>query len=284
MKTSPHGGNLRQLALASGKQESELLDFSANLNPLGPPEWLRAVIASHVSALVHYPDPDCTALVAAAARRYGCQEDEVICGNGSAEILSVLPRVLGKARAVIPVPAYIDYARSAALGGMQVQPLPLREDAGFQLDFDALEATLRGDEVVFIGRPNNPTGLVCDGELLRALAERHAETIFVVDEAFRDFVEHFDSLTVRRPANVVVLLSLTKAFAIAGLRIGCAVADGALASDGARRPARPGARGARGETTAGRRGEHHSARAVHGATHRGTGGVPRFAIQQRLAA
>jgi len=154
----------------------------------------------------------------------------VICGNGSADILSVLPRVLGKARAVVPVPAYVDYARSAALGGMCVETLALREDEGFRLDCDALETTLRGDEAVFIGRPNNPTGLVCDGEALRALAARHPKTLFVVDEAFGDFVEGFDSLTLWRPANVVVLLSLTKAFAIAGLRLGCAVADAELAS------------------------------------------------------
>ena len=229
MTRHPHGGNLRELALAAGTAKSALVDFSANLNPLGPPEWLRAVISANVSALVHYPDPDCAALVAAAALRYGAAEEEVIAGNGSAEILSALPRVLGKPRAVVPGPAYIDYARSAALGGMCVETLALSEEEGFQLDFDALEKRLRGDEAVFIGRPNNPTGLVCGAGELRKLAARHPETVFVVDEAFGDFVEGFDSVTRERPANLVVLLSLTKAFAIPGLRLGCAVADAALA-------------------------------------------------------
>ena len=207
-----------------------MLDFSANLNPLGPPEWLRAVISANVSALVHYPDPDCTALVAAAAARYGVAVQEVICGNGSAEILSLLPRVLNKPRAVVPVPAYVDYARSAELGGMRVESLAMREAEGFRLDFCALEKMLRGDEAVFIGRPNNPTGHVCDAATLRALAVRHPGTVFIVDEAFGDFLEGFESLTCARPANVVVLLSLTKAFAIPGLRLGCAVADAALAA------------------------------------------------------
>ena len=224
-----HGGNLRQLALASGRPESDLVDFSANLNPLGPPEWLRAVLAANVSALTHYPDPDCTQFVEAAARRYGVVVDEVIAGNGSAEILALLPRVLGKPRAVIPVPAYVDYARSAVLGGMKVEPLTLSESAEFRLDFDALQSALRSDEAVFIGRPNNPTGHVCDADALRALAARNPETVFVVDEAFGDFVENFDSLTRQRPANVIVLLSLTKAFAIPGLRLGCAVADAGIA-------------------------------------------------------
>ena len=229
MSTTAHGGNLRELARACGKAEGEVVDFSANLNPLGPPEWLRAEIAAHVSALVHYPDPDCAELVAAAAQRYGVNADEVIAANGSAEILAVLPRVLGKARAVIPVPAYIDYARSAALGGMRVECHALREEDDFQLHFEALEAVLRGDEAVFLGRPNNPTGHVCDGAALREVAARHPQTVFVVDEAFGDFVDGFDSLTRERPANVAVLLSLTKAFAIPGLRLGCAVADAALA-------------------------------------------------------
>lgn len=229
MNNFSHGGNLRQLAFDAGKSESDLLDFSANLNPLGPPEWLRSVISSHITALAHYPDPDCAALVEAAAARYGVGADEVIAGNGSAEILTLLPRVLHKTRAVIPVPAYVDYARAAVLEGMRVEPLLLREGAEFQLDVAALEANLHGDEAVFIGRPNNPTGTVCDADSLRALAIRHPKTFFVVDEAFGDFVEEFDSLTTRRPANVVVLLSLTKAFAIPGLRLGCAVAEPALA-------------------------------------------------------
>lgn len=233
MNLQSHGGNLRELALASGTPEREIVDFSANLNPLGPPEWLRPVIAAQVSSLVHYPDPDCTEVVAVAARRYQVAAEEVIVGNGSAEILTFLPRVLialGKPRAIIPVPAYIDYARSAALGGMKVESLLLQESADFRLDFTALEALLQGNEAVFLGRPNNPTGQVCDAQELRAFAAQHSETIFVVDEAFGDFVEDFESLTQQRPENVVVLLSLTKAFAIPGLRLGCAVADAALAA------------------------------------------------------
>ncbi|XHR30774.1 MAG: cobyric acid synthase [Chthoniobacteraceae bacterium] len=224
-----HGGNLRELARLSGKDEGGLVDFSANLNPLGPPEWLRSVIASQISRLVHYPDPDCTKLREAAALRYGATREEVIAGNGSAEILSVLPHALGKKRALIPSPAYIDYARSATLGGMTVELFPLVAEEDFALRPGALEPLLRGDEAVFIGRPNNPTGYVCNAAELRALALRHPQTAFVIDEAFGDFVEGFESLTRERPANVCVLLSLTKAFAIPGLRLGCAVADAALA-------------------------------------------------------
>ena len=74
-----HGGNLRVLAEASGKQIEEIIDFSANINPLGPPLWLRPLISSRIGSLVHYPDPDCTELLESAAERYGVSTDEMFC-------------------------------------------------------------------------------------------------------------------------------------------------------------------------------------------------------------
>ncbi|HTX55309.1 MAG TPA: cobyric acid synthase [Candidatus Baltobacteraceae bacterium] len=216
-----HGGNLYQLARTAGKAEQDLLDFSANINPLGPPEWLRAVLSAQVSRLVHYPDPDCSLLVEALADRYQVNADEVISGNGGTELLYLLPRVLERKRAVILVPAYVDYARAALRAGLEVEHIlvPGWHDAG------PVSAELLQDAVVFLGRPNNPTGEVWDADALRRLAAGHPGTVFVVDEAFGDFVDDLDSLTSRRPSNVVVLLSLTKMFAIPGLRLGAAIAD-----------------------------------------------------------
>jgi len=225
---SAHGGDLRKLARASGKAERDILDFSANINPLGPPEWLRPLISSHVAALTHYPDPDCAALLEAAVKRYGATTEEIAVGNGSTELLHLFPRVLGKKRALIPVPCYSDYARACELAGMSVETLPLREADGFSPDLPLLETKLRGDEIVFLCRPNNPTGHVCDTDTIRSLAAKRPATTFLVDEAFGDFVESFDSLTRQRPFSVIVLLSLTKIFAIPGMRLGCAIADRAV--------------------------------------------------------
>lgn len=224
---SSHGGNLRALARASGRAEDDVLDFSANLNPLGLPEWLRPLIASQVSRLVHYPDPDETELREAVAQRYGVGFDEVITGNGSTEIISLLPDVLSAECAVVLTPCYSDYARAASLAGMQIQEVGLREEDGFRPDAERLAAQLTRSPraLVFLGQPNNPTGLCWEADALRRLSRRFPETTWVVDEAFGDFVEGFDSLTRDRPANMVVLLSLTKIFAIPGLRLGCAVAS-----------------------------------------------------------
>jgi len=228
MSTDGHGGNLNRLAKLAGRVPEDILDFSANINPLGPPEWLRRLISGHVSDLTHYPDPDCAALTAAIANRYGADSDNVLAGNGSTELLYLLAQVAGTRRAVIPVPAYADYARAAGLAGMEVVTVPLAEKEDFQLDPARLVPLLDDSTMVFLGRPNNPTGIVCDAEALRTLAKAHPQCLFLVDEAFGDFVEGFDSLTQRRPSNVTVLLSLTKIFAIPGLRLGCAVSDPAV--------------------------------------------------------
>ncbi len=223
-----HGGNLNELADKAGRRPEELLDFSANVNPLGPPPWLRPVISRHVENLAHYPDPDATPLLDAIAEHHGVASEEVIAGNGSSELLYALPRALGVWRAVIPVPAYIDYARAAAAAGLDVATLPLAEAEGFALPWPALDALLRGGECVFLGQPNNPTGVLCDAVAFREFAAAHPGTTFLVDEAFADFVEGYASLADERPTNALVVRSMTKFFAIPGLRLGYAVADAAI--------------------------------------------------------
>ena len=223
-----HGGNLRRLAEVSGKPDGEIIDFSANINPLGPPTWLRPLISSRISSLSHYPDPDCTELLKAASARYCAATDEIIAGNGSGELLYLISRAVEK-RGLIPVPSYTDYARACSAAARRVCFFTLCESENFSLDTDALDAALEKESaLVFIGQPNNPTGTTCEPDALRMLARRRSDSIFVIDEAFADFVDGFDSMTRDRPDNVIVLLSLTKCFAIPGLRLGIAVADAAI--------------------------------------------------------
>jgi cobyric acid synthase CobQ/L-threonine-O-3-phosphate decarboxylase len=223
--TERHGGNLLKLALAAGKPVGEILDFSANINPLGPPEGFRSLISAWTGDLVHYPDPDCTDLVRAFAARYRVAENEILMGNGSIELLYLLPQLLGKRRALIPVPAYVDYERAAELAGLAVEWLPLREKESFAPDLAVIAAALRGDEIVFLGRPNNPTGHLIPAAALRDLASSHPQTVFVSDEAFADFAPEAETLIASgRPANIIILKSLTKFYAMPGLRLGGVVA------------------------------------------------------------
>jgi cobyric acid synthase CobQ/L-threonine-O-3-phosphate decarboxylase len=230
--TWSHGGNLRQLAEAAGLTEKDILDFSANINPIGFPDWLRTLVSATTSNLRSYPDPACTSLLSAAAAHYEIAVEELVAGNGSSELLYAVLPLLNTARAIIPVPSYHDYAEAAMKAGLAVESIALDPDAAFNLDFDALKHKLDTDSsraVVLLGHPNNPTGRGFEAERLRQLAAEEPEAWFLVDEAFADFVEGLDRLTVRRPPNVIVLLSATKNFAIPGLRLGLLAAAPELA-------------------------------------------------------
>jgi histidinol-phosphate/aromatic aminotransferase/cobyric acid decarboxylase-like protein len=260
--TSGHGGNLRELSDEAGRPWAEILDFSANINPLGPPECVRAVISRGVEELVNYPDPAARELVAAIAKCHGVRPGQIVVGNGSSEILFAAMAGLELRRAVIPAPSYIDYAAAARRAGLEVCTLDLRAEEGFALSLADVERQLdrqdgdaghgrdghathgqdahatggRGGRdtgnhgrdahatVVIVGQPNNPTGLMFDAGGLGRMAAAHPGTMFVVDEAFADFVEDCPTLMRDVPANVVVLRSLTKFYAIPGLRLGFAVA------------------------------------------------------------
>jgi len=231
MMNFPHGGDVRGLARALGCQPADILDFSASINPLGPPEWLRPVISGAVSELVHYPDPHCRELLEAASARHGVPVANLLAGNGTSELLFALAQACGHVRAVIPVPSYCDYRTAAERARMSVELFPLREADGFVLDAQALSrrlGELAAPAAVFLASPNNPTGLTVPVVVLRELAAAHPECLFVVDEAFGSFVEGYESLIGDRPANAALLLSLTKMFAIPGLRLGLACAEEAL--------------------------------------------------------
>ncbi|MCK9173002.1 MAG: cobyric acid synthase, partial [Desulfuromonas thiophila] len=225
-----HGGNISQLLQHSGTDS--LVDFSANLNPLGPPEWLRPLISAHISDLVHYPDPQCTMLTQAVADRFTTDPGQVLIGNGASELLHLLIRGLAKTRLVVPVPSYADYDEVARLHDMCVDSVVLSERNGFALEIDALEERLDADHaadtLVILGQPNNPTGTMLAVEELRALVQRHPQTTFLIDESFLDLSDAPASLGHDRQTNVIILQSLTKTYAIAGLRLGIALGEADL--------------------------------------------------------
>ena len=221
--TSGHGGNLRELAARAGLGRDAILDFSASVNPLGPPDGLRMALSRAIDQLVHYPDPDCAELVAAIAARFQVDGAQIVVGNGSTELLFALARACDFDRALIPVPSYIDYAAAVRRAGRAVQCVKLAESDGFALDWEALDTEVRPRDLVMLGQPNNPTGLLLDADRVRTFAARHPAAMLVVDEAFADFVRGYPSLARQLPDNMIVVRSLTKFYAIPGLRLGFTV-------------------------------------------------------------
>lgn len=224
-----HGGNIRSMAELTGMAPEAIIDFSASINPLGPPEWLRMAVSRAVSGLIHYPDPDCIALKKKICQAYGVSASEVAVGNGSSELLYHLPRALGIKTSIIPVPSYVDYIAASEASGCEIESVMLDEARGFEVDFDLLDQRIssssRGRTMVMLGHPNNPTGRLLDVKRLKKSVHDHPDVFFVIDEAFGDFVDGFESLVFERPPNVIVLKSMTKIFSVPGIRLGFLMAD-----------------------------------------------------------
>lgn len=229
MHAAHHGGNIWRLARELGCPPEDILDFSASINPFGPPSWLTGLVAGSSDVLRHYPDPDCHALLQAASLHYRIPAVELIADNGTAEIMHRLVPLLGLARAVVPVPAYGDYERACRLGNIAVDRILLCPETGFALDWDQVHDKLKQPALVFLGQPSNPTGQIVASDTVRQTALAHPKSWFIIDEAFADFAPGLDRLITDRPANVIVLLSLTKFYALPGLRIGLAAMDANLA-------------------------------------------------------
>lgn len=221
-KGTGHGGNIHAAMKEGGLNYDDLIDFSANINPLGPPEWLRAVVSRELGKTLHYPDPEYTELTAALAEQWGVAADQIVIANGSTELLYALPNILSCSRAVIPVPSYIDYSRAVRLSDLEILPIQLREEDSFQLDITELSRKLQDNDLVIIGTPNNPTGNIVNREAIVKLASDFPKVIFVLDEAFLDFVDGEESAAGIRP-NLLTLNSMTKFYGIPGLRLGFGV-------------------------------------------------------------
>ncbi|MDD5727425.1 MAG: cobyric acid synthase [Victivallales bacterium] len=225
MLNTGHGGNLNSLAELAGCTSGEILDFSSNINPLGPPEFLRAAVSRALDNIVHYPDPAAERLIAAAAEVYGATEQNIVAGNGSEQLIYAIPRAFGLKKALIAVPAYIDYEKSCRLAGLEVNYAYLDETDDFAPVSAKLDKLVEADTLVFIGHPGNPAGTAMPKEDLLKLAKKHPEAVFVIDEAFADFCGGKFSVLPDIPPNMVILRSLTKFYAIPGLRLGLAFAS-----------------------------------------------------------
>ena len=229
-----HGGNVWQASADMGCYIEDLIDFSSNVNPLGPPQWVYRLIDSMKPAIKYYPDPFCVRLKSRLANWYNIEPTEILPGNGTSQFMYLLPQAIRPARAVIPVPSYVDYECGAKAAGIPVLRVIMSKDDQFRLPIGEIQLVLKRGDIVYLGRPNNPTGVVYDGEVIRDLARKNEDVYFIVDQAFYDFVEDIDPLVDKRPPNVALMFSLTKILAIPGIRIGWLIAEPGIIERGAR--------------------------------------------------
>ncbi|MFB2934314.1 threonine-phosphate decarboxylase CobD [Aerosakkonemataceae cyanobacterium BLCC-F154] len=226
-----HGGNIAWAAALAGCSPDAILDFSASINPLGPPESAIAAIKSHLPNLKAYPDPDYHQLRASLSAVHQVPPDWILPGNGSAELLTWAGWELSELdRVFLIVPAFGDYWRTFKGFNANVVEYPLLSAAGevVNLEFlDGKKQTLSSfNNGLLLNNPHNPTGKLFFQEAILPLLEMFA--LVVVDEAFMDFLppDREQSLIpwVSEFPNLVILRSLTKFYSLPGLRLGYAIA------------------------------------------------------------
>jgi len=228
-----HGGNIYEIAKGLGLNPEEIIDFSASINPLGLSKKAEKKLRDSLSAVLHYPDPQCSALTQALAQFHGLPEDQILPGAGSTQFIYAIPRVLKISRALVVTPAFSEYEtaleRSSVGGKCSIHYFETREEDGFELSVESLLFALtQGYDALYLCNPNNPTGILTEKEDLRKiLAQTEREKVwFILDEAFIDLVEE-ESL--RREAGtssrLILLRSLTKFFALPGLRVGYMISN-----------------------------------------------------------
>jgi threonine-phosphate decarboxylase len=228
-----HGGQLRQISERFNIPSSQLIDFSANINPDGPPPGVISTLRTSVedvSMLTAYPDLEQTALKQSIAHYGGMGPQNLAVANGFVPLLEAALRTLNIKRCLLPVPAFVEYRRSLVRAGVKIKPHILTPESNFRYDIDAL---VNGDhDAVLLANPQNPSGVLTNREVLLQLVSKCAErgTTVLLDEAFIDYAP-LDSLTqdVERFTNLIVFRSVTKFYGIPGLRVAYAVAPATIA-------------------------------------------------------
>ena len=212
-----HGGDV---ITYKDKYNVDIIDFSSNINPLGPPPGLREEMERAYSELSAYPDIYYGELKENIAAYLKCDNHEVITGNGAIEIINNACVLFN--RIVVFAPCFTEYIRRPAVLGREVIKLSLDDD--FKINIDKLEADLKPKDLLILGNPNNPTGLRISEQKLRRIhdAIKHKNAFLLLDEAFFEFCPaDYDSVEIFKDSvNICIIRAATKFFALPGIRLG----------------------------------------------------------------
>ncbi len=230
-----HGGDVAAIARAFGVPVDDLVDFSASINPAGPPPRVLARLAREAAdprILARYPDPDYAELRTALARHLRVAPASIVIANGSAALFTAIARAFAPATCLLPVPAFGEQPRALTAAGCAIEPFRLHASDGFLPDVDALIGALgqtigaRTPSLCLLTNPHNPSGALVSASALTRIvrAAAQASTRLVVDEAFIDYAP-VDSLAEQaaRLPHLIVVRSLTKFYGMPALRVGYAV-------------------------------------------------------------
>lgn len=214
-----HGGNICGY--------NNILDFSANINPLGLPESVKKAVIGSVSDCEKYPDPFCTELRKRLAEYENTAMENIVCGNGADDLIYRISYEFAPRKAVICAPSFGEYRKALAEAGCGIYEYPLREENDFALTEDIIDFVDSSADMIILCSPNNPTGRLIAPEILERLADKcfRSGIILVADECFTGFNEKGEIHSLKQFMNkqCIILKAFTKLFAMAGLRLGYAI-------------------------------------------------------------
>jgi threonine-phosphate decarboxylase len=231
ISASPHGGQLRQIAARYGIPAERLLDFSANINPAGPPRAALAAMRRALEApatLTVYPDLELTELKKTIAAYTEVRLENVAVANGFVPLLDSALRSLKIERCLLPVPSFSEYRGALENAGVAITPYRLSPDRGFEYEVNTILKALLDHScgAILLANPQNPSGALCNAQRMKWLIEMaagHSITV-LLDEAFMDYcpAESLTQLAMEQE-NLIVFRSVTKFFATSGLRVAYAI-------------------------------------------------------------
>ena len=231
--TNVHGGNVHKASRLLHTSLDQILDFSANINPLGMSSKGLGAVKDALQDVIHYPDPDMTHLYSITSELWNIPKECIVFGNGAAELIYAICRLPQIEGVYVPAPGFSEYSHGAKSCGLPIIEYPLEFDEhifSFSYDLNTMLQDLQQSkhQLVFIGNPNNPCGTLWKQESreLFELCKKKGHYL-VFDESFIDFLGDTYSMRnyVKEYDNVIVVHSLTKFYAVPGLRIGAMIAN-----------------------------------------------------------
>jgi threonine-phosphate decarboxylase len=241
-----HGGQVYQVAKLLGRPVESLIDFSASVNPLGPPASVLNAMRAAVTECQHYPDTNSEDLRARLAHEHKISAESILVGNGSAEIIRSLPHALGLRHACIVGPTFSEFEQSLRLAGVRYTGVDAESDQLYAPPVEKLHQLLQGWQLastrkkgkagirhhaVLVCNPNSPTGRrLALRDFRKIVGEVHRMGCWmIVDEAFMDWCPSHSLINdISRWPHLIILRSFTKFFAIPGIRLGYLVGEPAV--------------------------------------------------------
>ena len=231
-----HGGNIKEISRNYNINCNEIIDFSANINPLGMPNSVRECIVNNLNQIEKYPDISYFDLKRTISEYENERADKdiissenIILGNGAAEIIYSVVRGANPKKTMILAPTFSEYEEAVSAISKEVILHNLEEENNFKLTDNILKEIINNINLLFICNPNNPTGTIISRELLIKILNcaRSTNTLVVIDESFLDFLrDDFSMISfIHEYKNLIIIKSLTKFFALPGLRIGYGLAN-----------------------------------------------------------